>query len=109
MPNLFVPSIEQAGDEVREALSAAFDEALDALDAMRLREGLALGDDIVGRLVTVRKLAKSVTERAPQVVEQYKRKLKERAERPACRERHRGRPRAPSSRRSRSSPTASDI
>lgn len=81
VPNLFVPSIEQAGEEVRAALSAAFDAALDSLDEMRLREGLALGDDIVGRLVTVRKLARSVTERAPQVVEHYKKKLKERAER----------------------------
>jgi uncharacterized protein (TIGR00255 family) len=81
VPNLFVPSIEQAGEEVRAALSTAFDAALDSLDAMRLREGLALGDDIVRRLVTVRNLARSVTERAPQVVEHYKKKLKERAER----------------------------
>ncbi len=81
VPNLFVPSIEQAGEEIRAALSVAFDAALDSLDAMRLREGLALGDDIVRRLVTVRKLARSVTERAPQVVEHYKKKLKERAER----------------------------
>ena len=81
VPDLFVPSIEQAGDELRVALSTAFDAALVSLDAMRLREGLALGDDIVRRLVTVRKLAGSVTERAPSVVEIYKKKLKERAER----------------------------
>jgi uncharacterized protein (TIGR00255 family) len=81
VPDLFVPSIEQAGDEIRNALSASFDAALVALDAMRLREGLALGDDIVRRLVTVRKLAASITERAPNVVEIYKKKLKERAER----------------------------
>jgi len=81
VPDLFVPSIEQAGDEVRVALSAAFDAALLSLDAMRLHEGLALGDDIIRRLVTVRKLAGVITERAPNVVEIYKRKLKERAER----------------------------
>ena len=81
VPDLFVPSIEQAGDEVRVALSAAFDAAMVSLDAMRLREGLALGDDIVRRLVTVRKLAGAVTARAPNVVEIYKKKLKERAER----------------------------
>ena len=62
VPDLLVPSIEQAGDEVRAALSAAFDAATVSLDAMRLREGLALGDDIVRRLVTVRKLAGAVTE-----------------------------------------------
>lgn len=81
VPDLFIPSIEQAGDEVRAALSASFDAALESLDAMRLREGLALGDDIVRRLVTVRKLALTVAERAPHVVELYKKKLKERAER----------------------------
>lgn len=81
VPDLFVPSIEQAGDAVRAALSTAFDAALEALDAMRLREGLALGDDIVRRLVTVRKLATAIGERAPNVVEIYKKKLKERAER----------------------------
>jgi uncharacterized protein (TIGR00255 family) len=81
VPDLFVPSIEQDGDAMRHALSAAFDAALESLDAMRLREGLALGDDIVRRLVTVRRLAAAVNERAPQVVELYKKKLKERAER----------------------------
>jgi uncharacterized protein (TIGR00255 family) len=81
VPDLFVPTIEQAGDEVRAALSHAFDAALESLDAMRLREGLNLGDDIVRRLVTVRKLAQSVNERAPLVIETYKKKLKERAER----------------------------
>lgn len=80
VPDLFVPSIEQAGDAVRAALSNAFDNALESLDAMRLREGLALGDDIVGRLVTVRKLAQSIAERGPVVVELYKKKLTERAE-----------------------------
>ena len=79
VPDLFVPSLEQAGDAVRSAVSIAFNSALESLDAMRLREGLALGDDIVRRLVTVRKLASSINERAPQVVELYKKKLKERA------------------------------
>jgi uncharacterized protein (TIGR00255 family) len=81
VPDLFVPSLEQAGDEVRVALSAAFDAALVSLDAMRLREGVALADDIIRRLVTVRNLALAITERAPHVVEIYKKKLKERAER----------------------------
>ena len=80
VPDLFVPSIEQAGDAVRAAVSIAFDNALASLDEMRLHEGLALGDDIVRRLVTVRKLAHSIGERAPHVVELYEKKLKERAE-----------------------------
>jgi uncharacterized protein (TIGR00255 family) len=81
VPDLFVPSLEQSGAEVLAALSTAFDAALESLDAMRLREGLSLGDDIVRRLVLVRKLAQSVLERAPHVIEIYKKKLKERAER----------------------------
>lgn len=81
VPDLFVPTIEQEGDALRASVGAAFDAATKTLDAMRLREGLALGDDIVRRLGIVRKLAKSVSERSPQVVETYKRKLKERAER----------------------------
>ena len=81
VPDLFVPAIEQNGDAVRAAVSVAFDSALGALDEMRLREGHALGDDILRRLVTVRKLARSVDERAPFVVQIYKKKLNERAER----------------------------
>lgn len=81
VPDLFVPTIEQEGEALRASVASAFDAAIKSLDAMRLREGLALGDDIVRRLVTVRKLAKSVSERSPQVVETYKKKLKERAER----------------------------
>ena len=81
VPDLFVPAIEQDGDAVRAAVSVAFDSALGALDAMRLREGHALGDDILRRLVTVRKLARVVEERSPFVVEIYKKKLKDRAER----------------------------
>jgi len=81
VPDLFVPFIEQAGDAVRAAVSTAFDSALEALDAMRVREGLALSDDIVRRLVTVRRLAHSVGQRAPRVVELYQKKLKERAQR----------------------------
>jgi uncharacterized protein (TIGR00255 family) len=81
VPDLFVPSLEEAGEEVRAALSSAFDAALESLDAMRVREGLALRDDILRRLATVRSLAIVIGERAPHVVEIYKRKLKERAER----------------------------
>lgn len=81
VPDLFVPSIEQQGEAMRVAVTAAFDAALRSLDAMRLREGLALGEDIVRRLVTVRRLAQVVSERSPLVVETYKKRLKERAER----------------------------
>jgi uncharacterized protein (TIGR00255 family) len=81
VPDLFVPSIDQQGEAVRDALAAAFDAAIRSLDAMRLREGLALGDDLVRRLETIRKLALTVGERSPHVIETYKKRIKERADR----------------------------
>jgi uncharacterized protein (TIGR00255 family) len=80
VPDLFVPKLEQEMDQLRAALASAFDAALKSLDAMRLREGLALGDDLCRRLVAIRKLSKSVAERSPQTLETYKKRLKERAE-----------------------------
>jgi uncharacterized protein (TIGR00255 family) len=48
---------------------------------MREREGAALGQDLVRRLETVRRIAKQVFVRAPEVVDVHRRRLKERAER----------------------------
>jgi uncharacterized protein (TIGR00255 family) len=80
VPDLFVPKLEQEIEQLRGALATAFESALKSLDAMRLREGLALGDDLCRRLVTMRKLSKSIFERSPQTLETYKKRLKERAE-----------------------------
>lgn len=80
VPDLFVPCLERELDVLRAALAVAFDAALKSLDAMRLREGLALGDDLVRRLGTMRKLSHSIGERSPQTLEAYKKRLKERAE-----------------------------
>ena len=81
VPDLFVPSIDQHGDAVRNAVSSAFDAATRSLDAMRLREGLALGDDLVRRLATMRRLSGAIGERSPHVIEQYKKRIKDRSER----------------------------
>lgn len=81
VPDLFVPSIEQEREAVRDALSQAFDAAVSSLDAMRLREGSTLSDDLLRRLAVVRKLSQRIGERAPLVVEGYRKRLKERAER----------------------------
>jgi len=80
VPDLFVPSLGTESESVRAALAGAFDTALRSLDAMRLREGLALGDDLVRRLQCMRKLARSIAERSPQILETYKKRLKDRAE-----------------------------
>lgn len=81
VPDLFVPSVERAGEALNEALAVAFDGALKSLDTMRLREGLSLAEDLVRRLTTIRRLMQAITVRAPLVLGTYKRKLTERAER----------------------------
>ena len=52
-----------------------------SLDEMREREGAALGQDLVKRLETVRRIALEVSRRGPEVLEVHRRRLKERAER----------------------------
>lgn len=81
VPDLFLPSIEQHGDALRAALVTAFDAAVRSLDEMRVHEGRALGADLAKRLAVVRRLATTIGARAPLVLEQYRKRLKERAER----------------------------
>src|SRR5262249_38214877 len=81
VPDLFVPSIERESQAINTALTAAFEVGLKSLDAMRLREGLEIGEDLVRRLATIRRLMQGITGRAPNIVESYKKRLKERAER----------------------------
>lgn len=81
VPDLFVPSLDRARDALDEAVTSAFAAALASLDAMRLREGLSLSDDLMRRLATIRRLMEGIAERAPLVVKAYEKKLKDRAAR----------------------------
>jgi uncharacterized protein (TIGR00255 family) len=81
VPDLFVPSIEREGEALHEALGVAFDGALRSLDEMRVREGISLGEDLVRRLTTIRRLMQAVMVRSPLILDSYKKRLKERAER----------------------------
>ncbi len=81
IPDLFVSSAEREIERVREATRAAFEAASKALDTMRAREGAALGDDLIRRLESVRRLAREVARRSPDVVEAHRKRLRERAER----------------------------
>ncbi len=81
VPDLFVPVLEKHGDALAKALQTAFDLARASLDEMRLREGQSLADDLTRRLVTIRKTSATVATRAPLVVETYRKRLQERAER----------------------------
>jgi uncharacterized protein (TIGR00255 family) len=81
IPDLFVSTVERESDALRESLRKGFDLSVKSLDEMREREGAALGLDLVKRLDTVRRIAKQVALRAPEVVDVHRRRLKERAER----------------------------
>jgi uncharacterized protein (TIGR00255 family) len=81
IPDLFVSSVEREIDRVRESTRRAFEAAVAALDAMRAREGMALQEDLVKRLERIRRLARDVERRAPEVVEAHRKRLRERADR----------------------------
>lgn len=63
------------------ALGTALDGALRSLDEMRVREGMAMAEDLVRRLTSIRRLMQAITARAPNVFEAYNKRLKERADR----------------------------
>ncbi len=71
----------QPDDALKQALFTALDEALDGLVEMRRREGDSLKKDLDARVQKVAGLAKQVEGRAPQVVAEYRDKLKTRIER----------------------------
>jgi len=66
--------------EVRAALGAAVTGALEACDAMRLREGRAMEEDLTGRLRLIGGHLDWIGEWAPRVVEEYRKKLRDRAQ-----------------------------
>jgi uncharacterized protein (TIGR00255 family) len=79
IPDLFSSSVDREIESVRVATRRAFDASVTALDKMRAYEGAALGEDLGRRLVTVRRLAKTVEGRAPEVVDTHRNRLRERA------------------------------
>ena len=81
IPDLFVSSVEREIDRLREAARAACEGAVVSLDRMRSHEGAALRDDLLKRLTRVQELARFIHERAPEVVEVHRRRLRDRAER----------------------------
>lgn len=81
IPELFGSSADREIEAVRAATRRAFDGAVKALDSMREREGTALSEDLSRRLHSIRRLAKGVESRAPEVVETHRNRLRERAQR----------------------------
>jgi uncharacterized protein (TIGR00255 family) len=81
IPDLFVSTVDREADRVREATRRAFEAATAALDAMRSCEGTALGEDLIRRLERVRRLARDIERRSPDVLEAHRKRLRERADR----------------------------
>ncbi len=79
LPDVFVSSVDREIDRIRDAVRRAFDIATKALDEMRANEGGALANDLAKRLDTVRRLAREIATRSPDVVEIHRNRLRERA------------------------------
>ena len=65
-------------DALRPGLQEALTQALDSFDLMRLREGKAIEEDFLKRLETIEDHLKNIHEKAPLVVEEYRKKLTDR-------------------------------
>jgi uncharacterized protein (TIGR00255 family) len=81
IPDLFVSTVEREIDRLRDSARVACESAVGSLDRMREREGIALREDLLKRLARVEDLARLVFERAPDMVDAHRRRLRERLER----------------------------
>ncbi len=74
---------EQSGgseDDLLPQLLMAVNNALDALDQMRIREGEALQADLMARRNNLAELLDQIRQRTPLIVEEYQQKLQQRLE-----------------------------
>jgi uncharacterized protein (TIGR00255 family) len=81
IPDLFASAVDAQLDRIREATLVAFEAAVIALNGMRELEGVALQTDLLKRVERVRRLARDIERRAPEVVDTHRRRLRERADR----------------------------
>ena len=77
---LSVEKAEADQDALRAGLVALMDEALAEYDRMRLREGQKLREDVESRLVTIEALVTEVEIHAPETVEAYHSRLRQKLE-----------------------------
>lgn len=72
--------IAAADEEIIAALNCALSQALDNLNAMRLKEGAKLEEDMLSRMSAIETLVNKIETRAPHVAENYRQKLKAKME-----------------------------
>jgi uncharacterized protein (TIGR00255 family) len=70
--------VERDLEALKGPVHAAFSAALDAVDRMRINEGMAIDEDFRQRLALIRDRLDEVAARAPLVVEEYRARLRER-------------------------------
>lgn len=82
MPGVVLEESEklELDEQLKQAALGAMEEALKGMLEMRAKEGSALMTDMTTRVALVATHAKEVEKRAPQVVEEYRDKLKARIE-----------------------------
>ena len=79
IPDIFILEKKELDQEVFLAdLSRAVTEALDALCAMRAREGERLKRDLLGKLEELEAMRQAVLKRSPETVKEYREKLLQR-------------------------------
>ena len=77
--DIIVPVEDELDAEVHwEEIRAIIERSLDELKTMRRHEGVALGMDLRKRCQTINRLVKSIEDRAPVVLEDYRRRLGQR-------------------------------
>jgi uncharacterized protein (TIGR00255 family) len=74
---LFKPE-EESADEVRLGIQEAMKRALESCETMRNQEGKAIEQEFMKRILFIRKCLGEIEARASHVVEDYRRKLRER-------------------------------
>ena len=66
--------------EAAAGVGKAMGRALDSLDSMRLREGRAIEEDFLKRLLLIERTLDGIEKRAPTLVDEYKEKLRHRVD-----------------------------
>jgi len=81
VPDIFVSDSQDQHEATIDAVGVALTQALDAADAMRKQEGLALRKDMLDRLEAVRKHTKLIVARRDEIVSCYRKRLRDRVQR----------------------------
>ena len=77
---LIVTEAPEDEEALRRLLADTLGQALDALNAMRRREGAAMRQDMLDKLDEIEEMTGRIEERYPETVTEYQKKLKQRVE-----------------------------